>query len=179
MHDRAVLSFYNPTIRLEAPRALAQVRFASTLGGAMPNRIRSAVLGDLDRLVALDHIALREVTRIARIQRGIDRGTCWVADDNNGRPLGYALLNKKAFFGFDFLELLYVELSARRRGVGRALIEHLERECTTAKLFTSTNESNTAMREILARLGYHWSGVIYNLDKNDPEFIFVKLLAAT
>ena len=145
----------------------------------MPNRIRSAVLGDLDRLVALDHIALREVTRIARIQRGIDRGTCWVADDNNGRPLGYALLNKKAFFGFDFLELLYVELSARRRGVGRALIEHLERECTTAKLFTSTNESNTAMREILARLGYHWSGVIYNLDKNDPEFIFVKLLAAT
>jgi len=34
------------------------------------------------------------------------------------------------------------------------------------------------MRELLARLGYRRSGVIYNLDKNDPEFIFVKLLAA-
>ena len=142
----------------------------------MPNRIRSAVLGDLDRLVSLDQIALREATRIATIQRGIDGGTCWVADDN-GRPLGYALLNRTAFFGFDFVELVYVELSARRRGVGRALIEHLERECTTAKLFTSTNESNSAMRELLARLGYRRSGVIYNLDKNDPEFIFVKLLA--
>ncbi len=144
----------------------------------MPDRIRSASLGDLDRLISLDQVALREVTRVATIQRGIDGGTCWVADDNSGRPLGYALLNKRAFFGFDFVELLYVEPSARRRGVGRALIEHLERECTTAKLFTSTNESNTAMRELLARLGYRRSGVIYNLDKNDPEFIFVKLLAA-
>jgi GNAT superfamily N-acetyltransferase len=140
----------------------------------MPDRIRSASLGDLDRLISLDQVALREVTRVATIQRGIDGGTCWVADDNSGRPLGYALLNKRAFFGFDFVELLYVEPSARRRGVGRALIEHLERECTTAKLFTSTNESNTAMRELLARLGYRRSGVIYNLDKNDPEFIFVK-----
>jgi hypothetical protein len=35
------------------------------------------------------------------------------------------------------------------------------------------NESNTAMQQLLARVGYRWSGVIYNLDKNDPEFIFV------
>jgi GNAT superfamily N-acetyltransferase len=144
----------------------------------MSNRIRSACLGDLDRIVSLDQIASREVTRVATIQRGIDAGTCWVADDSSGRPLGYALLNKKTFFGFDFVELVYVEPQARRRGVGKALIEHLERECTTGKLFTSTNESNTAMRQLLARVGYRWSGVIYNLDKNDPEFIFVKLLAA-
>jgi GNAT superfamily N-acetyltransferase len=144
----------------------------------MPNRIRSSNMGDLDRLVSLDQIASRQVTRAATIQRGIDAGTCWVADDDSGRPHGYALLNK-TFFGFDFVELLYVEPSAQRRGVGRALMEHLERECTTAKLFTSTNESNIAMRELLAGLGYRWSGVIYNLDKNDPEFIFVKLLVAT
>lgn len=73
--------------------------------------------------------------------------------------------------------LLYVEQRARRHGVGRALIEQAERQCTTAKLFTSTNESNAAMRGLLARLGYRWSGVIYNLDKDDPEFIFVKLFA--
>lgn len=122
---------------------------------------------------------MREPTRVATIRRGVDGGACWLADDNSGKPLGYALLNKRAFFGFDFVELLYAEPSARRCGVGRALIEHLESECITAKLFTSTNESNTAMRELLARLGYRRSGVIYNLDKNDPELIFVKLLAAT
>jgi GNAT superfamily N-acetyltransferase len=144
----------------------------------MPNRIRSANMGDLDRLVSLDQIASRQMTRAEAIQRSIDAGTCWVADDNGGRPLGYALMNK-TFFGFDFVELLYVEPSAQRRGVGRALMEYLERECTTAKLFTSTNESNTAMQELLAGLGYRWSGVIYNLDKNDPEFIFVKLLVET
>jgi GNAT superfamily N-acetyltransferase len=138
-------------------------------------RIRSATLGDLDRLVSLDQIASHESTRVASVRRGIGAGSGWVADDG-ARLLGYALLNK-AFFGFDFIELIYVESSIRRRGVGRALIEHVERECTTAKLFTSTNESNVAMRGLLAQLGYEWSGVIYNLDRNDPEFIFVKLLA--
>jgi GNAT superfamily N-acetyltransferase len=142
----------------------------------MPNRIRSATLEDLDILVSLDEIASREVARVAAIRRGIGAGSCWVADDG-GRLLGYALLNK-AFFGFNFIELIYVKSSIRRHGVGRALIQHVERECTTAKLFTSTNESNVAMRGLLARLGYDWSGVIFNLDKNDPEFIFVKLLAA-
>jgi GNAT superfamily N-acetyltransferase len=143
--------------------------------GSMPSRIRLATLDDLDRLVSLDQIASREVTRAAAVRRGIEAGCCWVAHDGD-ELLGYALLNK-TFFGFDFVELLYVEQRARRRGLGRALIERAERECTTAKLFTSTNESNVAMRGLLSRLGYRWSGVIYNLDKDDPEFIFVKLLA--
>jgi GNAT superfamily N-acetyltransferase len=144
----------------------------------MPNRIRLATLDDLDRLLSLDQIASREPTRAAAIRRGIKAGACWVADDGNGL-LGYMLLLHKTFFGFDFVELLYVEQRARRHGVGRALIEQAERECTTAKLFTSTNESNAAMRGLLARLGYRRSGVIYNLDKDDPEFIFVKLRVTT
>lgn len=134
-----------------------------------------ATLDDLDRLLSLDQIASREPTRAATVRRGIAAGACWVVDDGGGL-LGYVLLHKN-FFGFDFVELLYVEQRARRQGVGRALIEQAERECTTAKLFTSANESNAAMRGLLARLGYRWSGVIYNLDKDDPEFIFVKLLA--
>ncbi len=143
----------------------------------MPTRIRLATLGELDRLLALDQVASREMTRVAAVRRAVEASSCWVADEG-GRLLGYALLNK-AFFGFDFIELIYVASSIRRRGVGRALIEHVERESTTAKLFTSTNESNVAMRGLLTKLGYEWSGVIYNLDKNDPEFIFVKLSAIT
>jgi GNAT superfamily N-acetyltransferase len=141
----------------------------------MPNRVRLATLDDLDRLVSLDQTASREPTRAAKVRRGIEAGACWVADDGGGLQ-GYVLLHK-TFFGFDFVELLYVEQRARGHGVGRALIEQAERGCTTAKLFTSTNESNAAMRGLLAHLGYRWSGVIYNLDKDDPEFIFVKLLA--
>jgi GNAT superfamily N-acetyltransferase len=141
----------------------------------MPNHVRVATLDDLDRLVSLDQIASREPIRAATVRRGVEAGGCWVVDDGGGL-LGYVLLHK-TFFGFDFVELLYVEQRARRRGVGRALIERAERESTTAKLFTSTNESNAAMCGLLARLGYRGSGVIYNLDKDDPEFIFVKLLA--
>jgi GNAT superfamily N-acetyltransferase len=141
----------------------------------MPNPVRLATLDDLDRLLSLDQIASREPTRALTVRHGIEAGACWVADDGSTLA-GYVLLRRKAFFGFDFVELLYVEQRARRRGVGRALIEQAERECTTAKLFTSTNESNAAMRGLVTRLGYQWSGVIYNLDKDDPEFIFVKLL---
>ena len=89
--------------------------------------------------------------------------------------MGYAIL-REGFFGFDFIELLYVEASVRRHGIGQALIERLERECNTPKLFTSTNESNNAMRSLLARLGYQPSGAIHNLDAGDPELIFMKSL---
>lgn len=86
--------------------------------------------------------------------------------------LGYAVRGE--FFGFDFLELLFVAERARRRGVGSALITSVEEDRRAGRVFTSTNRSNAPMRALVAKRGYAASGVIYNLDPADPEVIYVK-----
>jgi len=87
--------------------------------------------------------------------------------------MGYGVLNQ-SFFEHDFIPLIVVKASARRRGVATAIMRMLELQCQ-GKLFTSTNTSNIAMRQLLGRLGYIESGRIENLDDNDPELVFVKL----
>jgi GNAT superfamily N-acetyltransferase len=141
------------------------------------NRVRAAVTSDLAALLAFDHFASPRNNRAATLRRGIEVGKCWVMEVDK-KPIGYGLL-KEGFFGFDFIEVIYVEVSARRHGIGTALTERLERECKTPKLFTSTNESNAAMRGLLERRGYRSSGIIHNLDADDPELIFVKDLTPT
>jgi GNAT superfamily N-acetyltransferase len=73
-----------------------------------------------------------------------------------------------------FLSLLVVAKESRRRGVGRALLERSMAICTTAKLFTSTNESNMPMRLLLRDERFEESGVIHNLDEGDPELVFFR-----
>jgi len=51
-------------------------------------------------------------------------------------------------------------------------MEALASRCETRKLFTSTNESNQPMQQLLSVLGYVPSGVIHNLDPGDPELVF-------
>ncbi|HEX4268926.1 MAG TPA: GNAT family N-acetyltransferase [Steroidobacteraceae bacterium] len=136
------------------------------------NKIRQAVLSDLAAFLAFDALASPGNSRATELVRGIESGKCWIAEVD-AKPIGYAFL-KGEFFGFDFIELIYVDRNFRRRGAGRALIEQLERECKTSKLFTSTNESNTAMKGLLERCGYSPSGIIHNLDNGDPEVVFMK-----
>lgn len=90
--------------------------------------------------------------------------------------IGYGILNK-SFFENDFIPLIVVKASARRRGVATAIMTTLASQCT-GKTFTSTNASNIAMRQLLTRLGFAESGHIENLDDNDPELVFVKFPSA-
>jgi hypothetical protein len=52
----------------------------------------------------------------------------------------------------------------------------IEKSVREDRLFTSTNESNIAMRALLFTRGYRESGRIENLDPKDPELVFVKFL---
>jgi len=123
-----------------------------------------------------DHLAFDCIARVDRrradlIRRKLQDGACWVAE-SGAQLLGYAC--RGTFFHHDFLELLYVDAAHRRQGVGRALIDAIESTRRTQNLFTSTNESNAAMRAMLARPTYEPSGVIHSLDLRDPELVFVK-----
>src|SRR6202008_969390 len=91
----------------------------------------------------------------------------WVAE-RNGQVAGYGVLTTN-FFGRDFIEIVHVGESARRAGVGSAILEVIEHSRRADRLFTSTNESNAGMRALLAKRGYRPSGTIQNLDPDDPE----------
>jgi len=56
-------------------------------------------------------------------------------------------------------------------GAGEMMLRYLMSICETRKLFSSTNQSNRAMQALLAKIGFERSGIIHNLDPNDPEIV--------
>lgn len=143
---------------------------------AYESDVRLARQADLDALFDLDVIAQREENRREFIAHAVACGQCWVAmdADDTALLLGYGVLDN-SFFGQDFIPLIVVRDSARRRGVGAALLRGLESRALGAKLFTSTNASNLPMQALLEKCGFIGSGQVENLDEGDPELVFVKI----
>jgi len=137
--------------------------------------VRPASRQDINLIIELDSIAKQERGRKTFITNAVAAGQCWVAveAEDASALIGYGILNK-SFFENDFIPLIVVKASARRRGVATAILRTLESQ-SPGKLFTSTNTSNIAMRQLLKRLGFVESGQIENLDDDDPELVFVKL----
>jgi len=137
--------------------------------------VRPASRQDINLIIELDSIAKQEQGRKTFITNAVAAGQCWVAveAEDASALIGYGILNK-SFFENDFIPLIVVKASARRRGVATAILRTLESQ-SPGKLFTSTNTSNIAMRQLLKRLGFVESGQIENLDDDDPELVFVKL----
>ncbi len=132
--------------------------------------IREATLSDRDAIIAFDTVARHQPVRVQFINRILESGACFVAERNR-QLIGYTAL-EYTFFANGFVPILYVAAPERRRGVGRALMGALASRCRTQKLFTSTNQSNQPMQQLLKSLGYVPSGVIHNLDPGDPELVY-------
>ena len=138
-------------------------------------QLRLGTSDDRDSIEAFDRVAQSDVTRVAFIERALQSETCVVAE-RGGYVVGYSVL-EYTFYDQGFVSMLYVAETARRQGIGRALLREIETRCKTPKLFTSTNESNDAMRALLASLGYVPSGIIHNLDPADPELVYFQDLS--
>jgi RimJ/RimL family protein N-acetyltransferase len=182
----AIVAFVNPQ-NAASRRVLEKVGFRSSAENdfeyryafvhappATYLRIRDASSVDRDAIVAIDAVAGADPQRVAFIDRSMSESLCVVAESREG-VVGYAVLDY-SFFASGFIALVYVAEPARRRGVGTALTGLLESRCTTPKVFTSTNRSNLPMQRLLEKLNYQPSGVIYNLDVDDPELVYVKFL---
>jgi GNAT superfamily N-acetyltransferase len=135
--------------------------------------IAPATTADFPALVALDPVARGSDDRRTAIGEWIAAGQCSVAI-LDGSPAGYVAFTT-SFFRSPFIEMLMVAEGARRRGIGRALIEHcIALVPQDNKLWTSTNESNTPMRTLLPNLGFVCTGQFEGLDVGDPELIYLR-----
>lgn len=136
--------------------------------------MRTASPADIEAICAFDSIAALEDSRLKIIEHAVADGHLHVADEE-GEILGYVIL-VYTFFTLGFVELLYVHPDHRRKGIGAALMRYAASLCTTDKLFTSTNLSNTNMQSLLMKLDYEESGIVHGLDEGDPELFYRKVL---
>ncbi len=136
-------------------------------------QIHIRLAGDTDRVAVqqLDPLARRgDVERITQIREAVAHGRCLIAE--GGQIAGYVVTAPKHFFGRDFVELIVVDDNHRRRGVGRALLRAAVDRAGTARVFSSTNESNGAMRSLFTADGWTLSGHLDGLDPGDPEIVY-------
>lgn len=132
--------------------------------------VRRATTSDFDGMIALDTGNPHGSPRAEALRE-------WVAGDcahlalEAGKPVGYAVMSRH-FFDRAFIELLMVGAEFRRRGLATAMLRYLASISPTEVLWTSTNESNAAMRALLAAEGFVPSGIVEGLDEGDPELFF-------
>ena len=135
---------------------------------------RIATYSDAEQIIGLDQIAQTQRDRVNFIHQSITSRNCYVASEKQ-RIRGYGVLDY-SFFSNGFVSMLYVDAKFRRRGIGSALMKHLERVSKKSRLFTSMEKGNTQMQALLKKLGYKPSGTIENLTEGEPELFYFKQL---
>lgn len=132
-------------------------------------RIRLAQSADVESLASIDPVALAGAEgRAAAIRTHVAQGRVLVADLES-QVIGYVATTPGHFLGHDFVELLIVAATHRRRGVGTALLRAAVGPADGRRIFTSTNSSNRPMKGLLASCGWTHSGTVDGLDPGDPE----------
>ena len=145
---------------------------------SMSVEIRFATLEDVPDILRVDPLAEREERRYDYISRAIQGEMSrtvkvYILD---GRLVAVSVLGD--FFGHPFLELIATAPNRRRIGIASALLADIETSLDDDRFFVSANESNTVMRDLLVRRGYRVTGMVENLDPDDPEIFFVIFKAA-
>lgn len=130
---------------------------------------------DFEALCTIDKEVLGSTSRRNFIAAAILAEQCFIARD--GRTLaGFAVLDQ-SFFGKHFISLLVIKPSYYYvENAAVALIDHIEANCPTEKLFTSARNSLTDRRQFWENQGFVQSGKIENLNDAEPEIIYFKKL---
>lgn len=108
------------------------------------------------------------------VEDAVGAGECWVAR-SGALLVGFATFGL-FLHGHGFLRVIGVLPGYRRRGVAKAIVEHLESICPTDRLFTATTGANIAMQRTAEALGFVRSGVLEHVEDDDVEVIYVRFL---
>lgn len=138
-----------------------------------PCALRPGSVADLPALRFVDPLMRADRDRAHLVQTSVKKGECWIAADQD-EVLGFVILGE--LLSQRFIPLLVVAAGDRRRGIGAALLRKATEVCTRPKLFVSCNRSNLPAQALFERCGFEPSGRLWNLDVDDDELFFVKLL---
>lgn len=117
--------------------------------------IRLANKNDTEVITAFNLIAQKDSKRAEFIKRSIDADECYRLEIDK-EITAYGILNYH-FYEQALIEMIYVHSDYRRSGLGTTLLNHFVSICKTEKLFTSTNQSNAVMQNLLKKAGFEKS----------------------
>ncbi|MGD9765987.1 MAG: N-acetyltransferase family protein [Candidatus Binatia bacterium] len=137
-------------------------------------RIRTAQEGDTVVLLRLVASAIGERRAAALVRAPAACAELLIAEELR-EPIG-CLAYRTDWFQCTFVSAVAVAESARRRGVARALFAALESRSPSARLFSSTEETNGVAIRMHRALGFTPSGHIDNLPQGYRELLFYKRL---
>ena len=137
-------------------------------------RIRGPEPGDARRIVSLAAGVIGEPRAATFVRAHVERRELLVAEDH-GEAVGL-LAYRTDWFQCTFVSLVVVAEHARRRGIARALFQALEQRSASARLFSSTEETNAEAIQMHRALGFIPSGHIDNLPQGYRELLFYKRL---
>jgi hypothetical protein len=129
-------------------------------------------LNDLDEIVKIDRDVIGNDSRQKHIKKAIEENRC-IAIKNEFSFVGFLIFDTH-FFDCSFISLIIVKATERRKGYATSLMKYFISISPTKKVFTSTNQSNKRMQEVLKANGFMQSGIVENLDEEDPEIIYFK-----
>lgn len=124
---------------------------------------------DIDCAIAIDEAVTGSNDRSRYIASVAARGGLSVAIHQD-EVRAFCCLDYRFFFEKPFVSLLIVDPRARRCGLGRRLLSFSSKGMR--EVWTSTNRSNFAMRTLLEKSGWKYSGELLGLDVDDPELFF-------
>jgi hypothetical protein len=135
-------------------------------------KIKLANQNDVQDVITLDREMIGHNLRKKQIETAIQHERCLVIHEQS--ELAGFLLYHTEFFECCFVSLLMIKPSFQRKGLAKALLMSMDKFSPTNKIFSSTNQSNEVMHNVFERCGYIKSGIIENLDEDDPEIIYLK-----
>jgi GNAT superfamily N-acetyltransferase len=136
--------------------------------------IRAPQPADLDAVMKLAAGVLGPERAGPFIRSHLDRHHLLVAEDD--RQVAGVLAYRTDWFQCTLVSLVAVREDRRKRGIARALYQAVEGMSPSPRLYSSTEETNSAAIQMHTALGFSPSGHIDNLPQGYRELLFYKRL---
>ena len=115
-----------------------------------------------------------ELNREEKITKAILKDECFYIFANQ-MAVGFVLFDYR-FFDQGWIELIIVDKEYRGKGIAGSAFDLICGLCSTQKLFTSTNRSNTPMQRALSKANFSFAGELIGLDDEDPELFYYRMV---
>jgi len=127
------------------------------------------------RVPQIDDIRLIQAYDEFHGERRLDfqRGELVVADYEDQKAVGFVKMSNGEFMDCPLISVLFVNEGFRRRGVARALMDHVCRSSKSPFIYLCTEVSNHGMRALLLSAGWSEVGHVDEFSSDgERELIF-------